>query len=1241
MGDQRRPDRDKARRDEEPVKAKPADAEHEQDFDSHAQKQKQLRTLARGDVHPDLPERAFEGAGDQEKLRERFDAILDAGTVADGVLEIVRDFDGANRAYAGTELGRLAKVVTGGDMLVIAELANSLPGATVDAALACAVKPTPNEMRGFLSRMSDDFLRLDLGDAATVTKLRAVYKSPISIIPQLPELLDNEHLARWYFTDTPHEQIAMAMIRSEDTGAAKARAKHMDKAGRGAWMWGMHVTDAMTAINRDIVEAFAKATSQADVGTFLQARVDAYDKIGADVAKMSKSEDEMNAELKKGKPNIDDVVDDLGVAVGLADESLRKNRARFLGAASTRQIDQATQLANFKPNERMDWLLDGKNVVVDELRDVLAAWPTDEVGIGLDAKLVGKVRKRWPEASPADVLGRVPDSLYGTMGDNTIVRTWIVKTGQPSDILKLLTIWPGATAARCKWIDAHGWDWLDRIGGGLDDSALRVLLLQCPDEAIKSRIQKYLLGDHLETESEMTKAQPIDRSANEDPNDRFAREVRFKKDGDLADAAGELRAEDVAQLKRDPEQMKQAIARTKGRHLVRVLYLLDPPLRLLLTRESKEEGEVNVANVGGWVSTRPGSDVVDALSDPTAAANAAKMWPAAPLEVMPQLRQAAVLAKVLDANTDVLRWILEGSEPMSALHAIGASGVSKATVAALEEDDSLLELLPSGKRLSPRERTYLYGLANNASGSLKKSIMDRIESDESEDSEFDIDERANGDDRKERDKAGFAEALEAILDDSAARAQDIVTLCRERAADASKLVETQPELVAKVLERTKLSPQIVFATVPLHLLLAKAELVEPTFDSVPSFVVLREAATSGALASLLAKNIDARQQPFVSWVRRLPSASGLSAVETAGLKKIFEGIKGDESARDAFKARFGSNVTDKYTRAELGRLWSTLERVPRAHADQLATSGFYEFETKPVDGEFSPATRQVGIKEGLIDRKGKDDQNPVYDRGDAASTEMTKEQAKTAFGLDDKQLEQWVTEQRLTLKNGVYTVNPKPQQDRFTGTALHEVGHAVDQMLGNNTQLVFGLADWKQYGDGDMEAWANDLGGWDRVSPADKVKIREAFLVWSNSSQVDHRPPKQMFELVASDHPVRKASYAGVGIVDFVNDPDGRGDRGAPFLRNGRAYMMNGLYQRRYSVPMKTVHASPSTYSLAAPEEWFAECYMTYYLTYDGTPKTAGEKGKLLAPWIKKWFDDNIDKIGHNPSRNKYDLEGG
>jgi hypothetical protein len=153
----------------------------------------------------------------------------------------------------------------------------------------------------------------------------------------------------------------------------------------------------------------------------------------------------------------------------------------------------------------------------------------------------------------------------------------------------------------------------------------------------------------------------------------------------------------------------------------------------------------------------------------------------------------------------------------------------------------------------------------------------------------------------------------------------------------------------------------------------------------------------------------------------------------------------------------------------------------------------------------------------------------------------------------------------------------------------------------------------------------------------DKKKIREAWTMWTNSSHAGGRPSHELDSLVGANHPALDTTkYSGVGVIDFAADGDKRGSAAKPFIRNGRAFMMHSDYQQRYSIPLSTMHASPSEYSLTAPAEWFAECYMTYYLTYDGTPQTSADKGKLLAPWIKQWFDEHIDRIGHNPTRGSY-----
>ena len=123
--------------------------------------------------------------------------------------------------------------------------------------------------------------------------------------------------------------------------------------------------------------------------------------------------------------------------------------------------------------------------------------------------------------------------------------------------------------------------------------------------------------------------------------------------------------------------------------------------------------------------------------------------------------------------------------------------------------------------------------------------------------------------------------------------------------------------------------------------------------------------------------------------------------------------------------------------------------------------------TKYSQDKREPSAEACGCRIDIrIDSTG---DNPLYNRGGATS-EMTREQANAAFQLTDEQLDQWVADKRMVRTGDVYTMASAPQPDRFTGTALHEIGHAVDDRLGSNTDLIYGLAGWRQYGEADFEA---------------------------------------------------------------------------------------------------------------------------------------------------------------------------
>jgi hypothetical protein len=270
--------------------------------------------------------------------------------------------------------------------------------------------------------------------------------------------------------------------------------------------------------------------------------------------------------------------------------------------------------------------------------------------------------------------------------------------------------------------------------------------------------------------------------------------------------------------------------------------------------------------VAAWVRTRPAGEVVAALADTTAAANAQALWPHAPLEVIPQLRDPDTLAAVLRENPEVLDWIVAHSEPMSALHALGSGRVAAAAAAAFDENPHLIAWLPSGQLLSPRERSYLYSIAHHADGRTRQKLdarigadaneidtddLDRSNRDASAAARIDVDERAVGDDRAARAALPLGDALQAMLDDRAP-VEDIITVCRERAGEALKIVD-RTSLLTQLISGSGLDLKTLFPDSSLAMWLRNANVRELLLDSVPTFAVLVEAAHDVGQDPLLAR----------------------------------------------------------------------------------------------------------------------------------------------------------------------------------------------------------------------------------------------------------------------------------------------------------------------------------------------------------------------------------------------------
>jgi hypothetical protein len=242
---------------------------------------------------------------------------------------------------------------------------------------------------------------------------------------------------------------------------------------------------------------------------------------------------------------------------------------------------------------------------------------------------------------------------------------------------------------------------------------------------------------------------------------------------------------------------------------------------------------------------------------------------------------------------------------------------------------------------------------------------------------------------------------------------------------------------------------------------------------------------------------------------------------------------------------------------------------------------------------------------------------------------MSKAQIQHLYGWNDLELTQQLKLGNVKLYGAAdqYEV-VQDKMDRFASTVLHEIGHAVDDILGKHTEAVFGdYAQWHSFMPADFDQWAAEQGGWDKVSPGDQKKIREVYVDAIRSGD-------QVYNLVDGEHPALAKRYedAGVGVVASARRKVSYGHV-APVKIGDRAFVMNTYYHQFFSVATRAVDSKPSTYSLYAPAEYFAECYVEFYKEYDGTAATRGRKGGTLPQSVKNWFANHVDTLKYDPKR--------
>lgn len=1263
MGDERRSE--KLKQDatvEEPVKAKRTSDAAEPDT-AHAERQLELRTAGRGSRgqaeragfnSEETVDHQFEGVGDQHDASAEIKRILDAGVAVAGFVVKVQNLDALRREEVAKRIADVAKVATGNEVLQIGDLVGVAVAEKLRAALASGTAPTPGALRAHALELSIEE-RIALLDQPTRKLLEAKFAAPAEIIPGITELgaevRKHPELVAWFLRTTPARAAALSILRSSLSRPLEddeALAKVFNDLGAEGWKWALTL-DAATAqrSHGGAPRQWAQLTNQAAVREHLES-------IAPIAVAQPGSRPGGARALQALVP--DGNVDVAAVIAALQDartystyikdaSALAKSpyRERLIAAASLEQLELILSILVYE-GEDLGWMIESPHASPETLRPILAGWSGSSVaGVADQPKLLAKMMSRFPAAGPTDFFGHQARELYPAALRNPIVRKWCTINADPRDLLMLVAQQTDSIARMWKGVVADGVpaDWYKGLGTGVgasNDERLRKLALNTPDHEASAWIRHTLIGDLVEDKVSGGPTKIPDIAFEGDAGKRFQQGLASDATADLGQRAAELSDQDVANLRANPAQLATLLPKLQGEWLLHDLLRIQAPLPLVLLHADPWN-----PGLASYIRTRPASETTEAFASDEVEQRLTR-YVRTPFETLPALREPAVLASVL-RRASTLTWLLQKADVPYVMSLLAHPGPGKAAAKLFSTEH--VQLVPDllhraeDRAAVTRFASYLHG-----------ALADRMVSKAEDPAEFEEEEEEEEDSTKPRRaergsfKQGDVDARQAELEAALAtgdlakglelvlqapvQLQNVLAVCRERGQAAAKLVG-KPEheaTVKKLRAAVEVSPLAVFPSVPYYAYFHTATSREWLFKHEDAMTILREVSNDPQLLRLVVDKLDTsggapgKDTSIDTWLDRMPKGTALSAGDRKLVKRMFDEANTAVAARKLFEIRFGTRMTPTFTHAELTKLWAMLERVPDAHIEMGAVQGFTESKTLGgYSGLYSGGDHRIDLEDNLINANKP---AQMFDQ----QNELTREQLVAAYGYDDVQIQARIAhgqlEERKTAKGTRYVIKPVATK-LLDSTVLHEIGHAVDDMLGERTELVYGLAGWREFGESDIDELARDLGNWDKVKPDDQERIKDAWAVWLNS-----RTDDGLDKFVPENHPALAEKYKGVGIVELARKKQSPDIHMGLF--KGKFTITNHKYQRVYRVPDKTRNASPTSYSLTAPQEWFAECYAEYYREYQG-PGTEDKKGGHLAGWIKGWFDQNIDTLKYNPER--------
>ena len=1118
-------------------------------------------------------------------------------------------------------IGTLAKLVPGDVVLDVAEIVKAPPVTTVETSLHGADKPSPARLRRYLRLIDGDNLAQLVG--ATFNEVRAILKGPL--VDELPHavlwLRAFEHHAGflgWFVKTTSDLTVCAEQFGIHGTSVMAATLDN-----NKLWNWHTHATPAHAGGG---LIALAQATGNDVVRARLQKVIGPSAKLTPEelMAFRDQHARDVTAELD-GNPTIQGLLAAIGRVNVLDDRELTRVLDAFerLHATADDILTLAAQNA-LDVRRALRLLLAARGVTAHHVTSFLfqgtnrlEALADDHLSFAAQSKVKGLRLQDLMEKKPGPEFHQMIVLKDG-------LRTWFLREASPSELL-----WFGSQTVHLvprtmRHLARHdpSWGWVHELTSSNDQQALYVLAHNCPQQAAREYVRRTLLGVQDGAPTELVDSPlEIDTRTQSGEVERFKQALHGPAQ-EVMDRLADVQAKDRAKLGTDEAIVKRVATDVGIAHFPRAAFLLD------LTSE-----RATVASVGkspgmlSYVRSRPPAEEAAVLLKPEAVQRAAWSVHQDLLLVFPSLQRPEVLAEAIETTPALVKLLFVGSDPNAVVDLLSRDVVFAKAEPVLEQTPVLMNRIPRYQELGKRGRTGVDRMAKAATGN-DSQVRYATEDIKTGDHEPTLETRDESKRFHTADQLPLPAAIDALVKAKGSAASALGLLDSHRQELPELLADSRHAKRVKALAGlVEVPPDLACPGIAIESLLAMPNALEWYF-AYPShlFHLLVKAPRLPLVAGAINSNTEAAAE----WLRRLPSGAHLTDDEEVILDRLFPLITTRGATAALIQVRFGMPAPKQYDQATVAQLYRVVSRLPSTHLQQERISRIVQ---EPIHNNEAAGMYRSDGKHGEIEID--DDVAPGRSKdtfhASARNQWMSRAELREVFEFDDKTFDAHVKahniEQRQTAKGLEYRMK-EVKFDLFTQVVLHEIGHAVDDILGKRTQPVFGFAGWREYSDKDFDKWATELGGWDKVRPADKPRIRD---VWIDANRTSGR----VKDLVPADHPALAKEYqsAGVGIVQHAIAGKTLRYSEAPVEHGGRVCFAPETYNSWYSVDAAAVKSAPSVYSLYAPAEYFAECYVEYYRQVDGSPGAGARKGGGLPGPVKQWFDGHVDTLRYDPAR--------